>query len=223
MVLSRKIEREGTISTIGKKSVIPKVFMAVAVLFALASGVYIAVDHGKTSAEITGNGSEIPPAAVEGPSKVPPLADPGIVAPFVEEHGLSGKFWIMIDKSDFLLTTWEGDRFLSGYTIATGENPGDKERVGDRRTPEGVFSVKSIHDSRAWVHDFGDGKGPVEHAYGPWFIRLETGWKGIGIHGTHDPSTLGKMVTEGCIRMNNEALLEIVERAVPGTVVLIEP
>jgi len=31
------------------------------------------------------------------------------------------------------------------------------------------------------------------------------------------------MVTEGCIRMNNEALLEIVERAVPGTVVLIEP
>jgi len=31
------------------------------------------------------------------------------------------------------------------------------------------------------------------------------------------------MVTEGCIRMSNEAVMEIVERSVPGTVVIIEP
>jgi lipoprotein-anchoring transpeptidase ErfK/SrfK len=31
------------------------------------------------------------------------------------------------------------------------------------------------------------------------------------------------MTTEGCIRMSNEALVEIVERVVPGTVVIIEP
>jgi len=50
-----------------------------------------------------------------------------------------------------------------------------------------------------------------------------TGWKGIGIHGTHDPSSLGTMVTEGCIRMSNDGLLEVVDLAIPGTVVVIEP
>ena len=45
----------------------------------------------------------------------------------------------------------------------------------------------------------------------------------VGIHGTHDPSSLGTRTTEGCIRMDNKALLEIVDKAVPGTVVVIEP
>ncbi|KUK58585.1 MAG: ErfK/YbiS/YcfS/YnhG family protein [Synergistales bacterium 53_16] len=99
-----------------------------------------------------------------------------------------------------------------------------------REKPEKVVSQESKmpelppeykHDSRAWVHDFGE--GPVEGAYGPWFIRLKTGWQGIGIHGTHDPSTLGTMTTEGCIRMKNEHLLEILEHVGEGTLVVIDP
>jgi lipoprotein-anchoring transpeptidase ErfK/SrfK len=73
------------------------------------------------------------------------------------------------------------------------------------------------------VHDFGDGKGPVSGAYGPWFIRLETGWKGIGIHGTHDPGSTGTRASEGCIRMKNDDLLRIVDETSPGTVVVIKP
>jgi lipoprotein-anchoring transpeptidase ErfK/SrfK len=49
----------------------------------------------------------------------------------------------------------------------------------------------------------------IEKAYGPWFIRLKTGWKGIGIHGTHAPSSIGKNDTEGCIRLRNEELVEL--------------
>jgi lipoprotein-anchoring transpeptidase ErfK/SrfK len=52
---------------------------------------------------------------------------------------------------------------------------------------------------------------------------LKTGWQGIGIHGTHDPSALGKMTTEGCIRVKNEHLLEIVENVDEGTLVVIDP
>ncbi len=88
-----------------------------------------------------------------------------------------------------------------------GENPGDKERVGDRRTPEGVFRVESIQQRfTAWVHDFDDGKGPVEGAYGPFFIRPRRygPLEGIGIHGTHDPSSLGTRTTEGCKRLDNK-------------------
>ena len=49
----------------------------------------------------------------------------------------------------------------------------------------------------------------IKGAYGPWFIRLKTPWKGIGIHGTHDPDSIGKDITEGCIRLKNSDLLDL--------------
>jgi len=220
--LGRKIEREGSISTIPRKKIMQRAGFLILVLCALALGVYIALDHGKPVPDAVATEPEVS-VIVPEPAVVTPSGDLEKLSAFVDEHALAGKFWIRIEKGAFTLSTWEGKNFLSSYTIAVGSNGGDKERIGDKRTPEGVFKVESTHDSRAWVHDFGDGRGPVEGAYGPWFIRLETGWKGIGIHGTHDPSSLGRMITEGCIRVSNEALLEIVDRAVPGTVVQIEP
>jgi lipoprotein-anchoring transpeptidase ErfK/SrfK len=66
-------------------------------------------------------------------------------------------------------------------------------------------------------------KGAVAGAYGSWFIRLKTGWNGIGIHGTHDPTSIGKNVTEGCIRLRNEDLEKVKALVKVGTPVLIEP
>lgn len=139
----------------------------------------------------------------------------------VNEKALQGKYWLWIVKRDFTLSAFEGRERIAVYEIAIGENPGDKQAVGDHRTPEGIFTVESLHDSSAWVHDFGE--GPVEGAYGPWFIRLKTGWQGIGIHGTHDPATLGMMTTEGCIRVENGHLLDIVDHVTEGSVVVIDP
>lgn len=221
--MGKRIEHNGKLSTMRKNSLLPKLGLGILVICALAFGMYIAVDHDKPVADAVTNGSENTGVHEGEGLKGPSQADMEKARAFVREQGLDEKFWVSIDKGSFLLSTWKGEEFISSYTVAVGENSGNKQRVGDRRTPEGTFKVERIQDSRAWVHDFGDGNGPIEHAYGPWFIRLETGWNGIGIHGTHDPSTLGRMVTEGCIRMNNEALLEIVDKAVPGTVVLIRP
>jgi lipoprotein-anchoring transpeptidase ErfK/SrfK len=221
--LVRKIEREGSISTITQKKTLQKLGYLLLVICALTFGVYIALGHGTPSQDVVAPEPE-DSGEVSGSISDPPATGYSEkIRAFVDEQALAGKFWIRIEKGSFKLSTWEGETLLSSYTVAVGENGGNKEKVGDRRTPEGVFRVERIHDSRSWVHDFGDGKGPVEGAYGPWFIRLETEWKGIGIHGTHDPSSLGRMVSEGCIRMSNQALLEIVDRSVPGTVVLIEP
>jgi len=143
------------------------------------------------------------------------------VQQIVGDKGLQDEYWLWIVKKDFTLSAFKGTERVAVYEIAIGENPGDKQEVGDCRTPEGIFTVESLHDSSAWVHDFGE--GPVEGAYGPWFIRLKTGWQGIGIHGTHDPDTLGTMTTEGCIRLRNEHLLEIVKNMDEGTVVVIDP
>lgn len=111
------------------------------------------------------------------------------------------------------------------FPIAVGTNFGQKQKVGDLKTPEGVFPVESVEDAKDWKYDFeDDDKGPVDGAYGPWFIRLTVkDAKGIGIHGTHDNSTIGKRVSHGCVRMRNKDLLVLVDLISPGVEVEITP
>lgn len=121
-----------------------------------------------------------------------------------------GKYRILVSKSKYTLSLFKGNNLVKQYPIAVGRNPGDKRRVGDHRTPTGDFKIVSIEDASNWKHDFGDGKGKIAGAYGPWFLRLDAkGWKGIGIHGTHDPDSRGTMATEGCIRLSNEDIAEL--------------
>jgi hypothetical protein len=135
-------------------------------------------------------------------------------APESVSPGLSCKndtLWLKIAKGEHTLYVMKGDETIRKYPVAVGNNSGQKERSGDKRTPEGSFEVFQIQNSRGWKHDFRDGKGMIKGAYGPWFIRLKTPWKGIGIHGTHDPDSIGKNVTEGCIRLKNADLTELKE------------
>ena len=84
--------------------------------------------------------------------------------------------------------------------------------------------ISNIEKASNWVHDFGDGKGEISGAYGPFFIRLDVpGHSGIGIHGTHKPESIGTRDTEGCIRLNNDDLLELVKQIHIGMVVFITP
>ncbi len=149
---------------------------------------------------------------------------------------------IIVDKSDFKLYVFRSDSLIRTYSAAIGKVEGDKQKVGDNRTPEGEFSITRIQDSRSWTHDFKDGKGPIAGAYGPWFLRLDTGadkttsrlrveaasarrrgkaWTGIGIHGTHDPNSIGTRVSEGCVRLRNDDIQELKHLVKAGTLVTI--
>lgn len=147
-------------------------------------------------------------------------------------QGPSDSLSIRISKAEYKLHLFRGSEKVKSYEIAVGKNAGDKQRRGDNRTPEGKFVVSQVQSSRHWEHDFGDGKGAIRGAYGPWFIRLDTGsnrtrsgkaWTGIGIHGTHDPGSIGTMATEGCVRMKNEELEELKSLVRIGIAVTIEP
>ncbi len=131
--------------------------------------------------------------------------------------------WIFIDKGNFRLYLADGPAVRASWPIALGKNSGDKQAIGDMRTPEGTFSISQIQNSRAWTHDFGDGKGVIQGAYGPWFLRIRCGWQGIGIHGTHDPDSIGTLVSEGCIRMINSDLEELKRQTFVGMPVIIAP
>lgn len=131
---------------------------------------------------------------------------------------LKDGLYILIVKDQHKLHLYNDGKKIKDYTVALGKNPEDKRAVGDLRTPEGHFYINFIRDSTSWTHDFGDGKGEVPDAYGPWFMALYTGkthtfsqntWTGIGIHGTHRPQSIGTNETEGCIRMYNNELIEL--------------
>lgn len=140
-------------------------------------------------------------------------------------NDINNASFIVISKEDMMLRLidYKG-REVQKYPMACGKNYGNKETKGDLKTPEGLFHVTEIEKASSWVHDFGDGKGEIPGAYGPFFIRLEvSGQKGIGIHGTHKPESIGTRDTEGCIRLNNEDLLKLVKQTHIGMAVFITP
>ena len=125
---------------------------------------------------------------------------------------------ITVRKSEFTLEVTRGD-FTRTFSVGIGSNPdgGDKRVEGDCRTPEGEFTVVSIEDSSNWEHE-------GERTYGPLFLRLDCPpWRGIGIHGTNEPDSVGKRSSRGCIRMRNEDLTELAELVSVGTAVTILP
>ena len=49
------------------------------------------------------------------------------------------------------------------------------------------------------------------------------GHKGIGIHGTHKPESIGTRDTEGCIRLKNEDIDDLRKKVNIGMVVIVLP
>lgn len=137
--------------------------------------------------------------------------------------------FILIKKSKFKLYTIDSNNnVISEYDCALGKNKGQKEKEGDMKTPSGTFIIDEILDASYWTHDFKDGKGEIKGAYGPWFISIDTtklskgAWGGIGIHGTHDESSIGTLASEGCIRLKNKDIASLKEFSKINMKVVIE-
>ena len=140
-------------------------------------------------------------------------------------HKFTRNLKIVIEKSKYTLNLLDdNDNVIVQYKIGIGKTPGDKQSDGDMRTPEGEFYISKIQNSETWTYDFEDDDlGPIVGAYGPWFLRLETGkWDGIGIHGTHLPQSIGTRCTHGCIRMKNKDLNDLKQLIHIGILVLIQ-
>lgn len=163
-----------------------------------------------------------PPAETSLRPPVPPVPEqPGPVPDRPVKPAADG-LWLHVVKGEYRMYLYNGKRLERTYNIAVGANGGQKRMVGDSRTPTGSFTVQQVQNSTAWTYDFKDGNGPTPGAYGPWFIRLKTpGWSGIGIHGTHDPNSIGTMITQGCVRMYNHELEELKRRIFKGMKVVI--
>lgn len=131
---------------------------------------------------------------------------------------------ISIDKTSLRLMVISETDTIFCAPVCVGLNKGDKEQIGNNRTPEGKFTISQVQDSKKWKHDFKDGNGVRIGAYGPWFIRIKTPlWSTIGIHGTCFPESIGTRASEGCIRLSNEDLIRLMPLVWIGMPVIIHP
>lgn len=122
------------------------------------------------------------------------------------------KFSIIVDKSQNILTLKADGDIFKTYRVATGKN---------NSTPVGTFKVTNKIIDPPWYPP----QGKVIPPGDPKNV-LGTRWLGIskpsyGIHGTIDPGSIGRNVTEGCVRMKNEEVEEIFAIVTEGTEVVI--
>ena len=130
------------------------------------------------------------------------------------------KDFIVISKKDLNLRVYSpqgGDTvLLAQFPVCLSKNKGNKQRVGDMKTPESPagkpFKITNIQDASTWKHDFKDGRGNIL-AYGHWFLRLLTpGHSGIGIHGsTNNENSVPGRASEGCIRLLDKDIITLKE------------
>lgn len=82
--------------------------------------------------------------------------------------------------------------------------------VGKPSTPSPVGEWKVVFKSM-------NPGGP----FGVRWMRLSVPWGGYGIHGTNNPSSIGKAVSHGCIRLYNEDVVKLYDLTPVGTPVSI--
>jgi len=120
-------------------------------------------------------------------------------------------FTILVDKSQNTLLLKTNEEVLKTYIVSTGLN---------NSTPVGNFRITNKLLNPTWFK-----AGIVVPAGSPENI-LGTRWLGFdlpgyGIHGTTDPGSLGKQVTQGCVRMLNAEVEELYTIVPVGTEVTI--
>lgn len=120
---------------------------------------------------------------------------------------------IEVDVDDFILTVFRGDQrhFATRVGIGVGETP----------TPLGSFYLLEL----LRPSDPGGIYGPYAYGLNGFSETLSSfaGGDGvIGIHGTNQPEALGTRVSHGCIRVDNDAIVEMADYLPLGTPVVID-
>ena len=116
---------------------------------------------------------------------------------------LKGEIALLVDKSDFTLTVLLDGHFIKQYSVGIGKSD---------KTPEDIFVVKDKLKEPVWyspegVYQFGDPRNLLGTRWMGFEDRGD--FYGYGIHGTNDPTTVGKESSNGCIRLTNENVEEL--------------
>lgn len=162
----------------------------------------------------------------------------------IVENLEAGHLAIVVDKSNFSLCVYKnlnGKRIkIKEFPIAIGKGgKGNKEKVGDKKTPEGVFKISEMsivdenymgkYKTNILVEILHKLFGLPRSPFGTRWIGLEAipdykgfitpEWRGIGIHGVIIPPDLlpplTRYQTDGCVGLSIKNVQELYEMISP--------
>jgi LysM repeat protein len=125
---------------------------------------------------------------------------------------IKGPFSAFVDLSDFSLTVHAHGYFVKRYDIGIG---------AENSTPIGTFSVKEKLKNPEYYGP--DGVIEADDANNPLGERWIDIGDSYGIHGTIDPNSIKKAESRGCLRLNNEDIVEVYDFLTTGSEVVIRP
>ena len=135
--------------------------------------------------ETAKNEATTPESPYDGPEVVESL-EPIIGNPYNADH-------MVISKASLTLKLYDdSNRLICSFPVAAGMEYGNKQTIGDRKTPEGEFKVGIVQEASEWL----DGE------FGDYLIRIDVpDISSFGICGTKDESLVGKRSSAGNILM----------------------
>lgn len=140
-----------------------------------------------------------------------------LASPFwpLEPNPINGDPFIIVNKRVNELAFIDDGKIQYVKPIATGKQP--------TLTPEGLFTVVIKAENPYYRKRNVPGGSPENPLGTRWigFDAKETDGRTYGIHGTNQPFSIGKYVSDGCIRMYNEDVEQLFKRVPLGTKVYI--
>ena len=132
---------------------------------------------------------------------------------------------VVVDKSDMSVTAFDAQGNVLGRYPATMGSEHDP-------LPLGTWKITGVQRNPTFFYNpdlFWDAKG--EHskakiAAGPnnpvGVVWIDLSKEHYGIHGTPEPSTIGKTESHGCIRLTNWDALDLADMVGPGTAAILQ-
>jgi len=136
---------------------------------------------------------------------------------------------IVVEKGQHRLSLYRQGTLLRTYLVALGQQPvGDKVRIGDKRTPEGLFHIEARNAQSRYHRALRISYPDAAHRARARSLGVSAGGD-IMIHGL--PSRQAWVGarhrdfdwTEGCIAVTNQEIDEIFTAVPVGTPILIKP
>ncbi len=131
--------------------------------------------------------------------------------------------WIDVDVAEEMLEVKEGERILAAFPITPGSS--------ELPAPKGDWHIETINympvfrfDKEMLLHGR-RGENGILTPPGPnnkvGVMWMSINKKGIGLHGTNEPETIGRAASHGCIRLANWDAVRVAALIKPGARVVI--
>ncbi|WP_045517488.1 L,D-transpeptidase [Neobacillus niacini] len=128
---------------------------------------------------------------------------------------LSGDPFVIVNKTTNELALIDENKVQTVVSVGTGKT---KEL-----TPEGLFTITVKAEDPYYRRKDIPGGDPNNPLGSRWigFDAEETDGRTYGIHGTNQPASIGRYVSQGCIRSQNEVISSLYPLIPLGTKILV--